>query len=167
MAVITPGTGGTIKSGTAEGQAQEILSFIAIKQQSLSTNPGEVDNVSASHDIQALIFTGTYRFSVTQSIDGAGNLSLSVNPYLVGTAFQEGTGGTFKGNSPEKYCLEVLMFLQATEQNPAKNTQNRNFIRGTFDSDTGIYTGSFSIPVSVGLDSQSGAVEYTAQPYLL
>ncbi|MBD1917166.1 MULTISPECIES: hypothetical protein [Cyanophyceae] len=167
MATVLPGTGGTIKSTTAEGQAHEILTFIGIRQQSLSTNPGEVTNVSGQHDQQALIFSGTYEFTVAQTISNTGGLTLEATPYLVGTGFQVGTGGTFKGNSPEKYALEVLMYLQSLELQPAKNPQNRNFITGTFNSDTGRYQGSFSIPVILGIDAVSGVVNYGANPYLL
>lgn len=167
MATVTPGTGGTIKSTTAEGQAHEVLSFIALKQLSEVTNPGQVTNVLTSHDQQALLFSGTYQFSVSQTIDGSGNLSLAVNPYLVGAGFQGGTGGTFKGNTPEKYALEVLMYLQNLERNPTANPSSRNFVTGTYNSDTGLYQGSFSLPIIFNLDAGSGNVNYGADPYLL
>lgn len=167
MATVTPGTGGTIKSTTAEGQAHEILSFISLRQLSEVTNPGQVTNVLANHDQQALLFSGTYQFSVSQAIDGNGGLVLSVNPYLVGSAFQEGSGGTFKGNSPEKYALEVLMYLQNLERTPASNPSSRNYVTGTYNSDTGLYQGSFSLPVILGIDAGSGVVNYGADPYLL
>lgn len=167
MATVTPGSGGTIKSTTAEGHLQEIMTFISIKQAALSTNPSEVTNVSCNHNQQALTFTGNYQFSVSQAIDGSGALTLEANTYLVGTGFQVGTGGTFKGNSPEKYALEVLMYLQGLEQNPSLNPQGRNFITGTYNSDNGLYQGSFSIPVLLGIDATSGVVNYGANPYLL
>lgn len=167
MASVTPGTGGTIKSTTAEGQAHEILSFISLKQLSEVTNPGQVSNVLAGHDQQALLFNGTYQFSVSQAIDGSGNLTLSVNPYLVGAGFQEGSAGTFKGNSPEKYALEVLMYLQSLERDPSKNPSSRNYVTGTYNSDTGLYQGSFSLPVILGINASTGVVNYGADPYLL
>ncbi|WOD37370.1 hypothetical protein [Nodosilinea sp. E11] len=167
MATVTPGTGGTIKSTTAEGQAHEILSFISLKQLSTVVNPGQVENVLGSHDQQAQTFSGTYQFSVSQAIDGNGNLTLSANSYLVGAGFQEGTGGTFKGNTPEKYALEVLMYLQNLERTPALNPSSRNFVTGTYNSDTGVYQGSFNIPVIMGIDATSGVVSYGADPYLL
>lgn len=167
MATVTPGMGGTIKSTTAEGQAHEILSFISLKQLSEVTNPGQVSNVLAGHDQQAQLFNGTYQFSVSQVIDGSGNLTLSVNSYLVGSGFQVGTGGTFKGNSPEKYCLEALMYLQNLERDPTKNPSSRNYVTGTYNSDTGLYQGSFSLPIIFSLDAGTGVVNYGADPYLL
>lgn len=167
MATITPGTGGTIVSTTAEGQAHEILSWISWKQANSSVNPSGVTNVTGTHDQQDLIFTGTYSFSVTQAIDPTGSLKLDAKTYLVGSGFQVGTGGTFKGNSPEKYCLEVLMFLQALEASSTTNPNNRNFVTGTYNSDTQIYQGSFSIPVILGVSTATGVVNYGANPYLL
>jgi hypothetical protein len=167
MATVTPGTGSTIKSTTAEGQLHEVITFIGIRQRNSSTNPGEVENVTGQHDQQALLFSGSYQFNVSQSIASNGSLTLEAVPYLVGTGFQVGTGGTFKGNSPERYCLEVLMYMQSLELNPATNPQNRNFITGTYNSDTGLYQGSFSLPVIVAIDAASGVVNYGANPYLL
>ena len=167
MATITPGTGGTIKSTTAEDQAHEILSWISLKQADSVINPGLVENITGTHDQQALVFTGTYSLSVSQAIDSNGNLTLTANTYLVGAGFQVGTGGTFKGNSPEKYCLEVLMYLQSLEADPSKNPNNRNFVTGTYNSDSRIYAGSFSLPVILGVDAGTGLVNYGANPYLL
>jgi len=167
MATVVPGTGGTIKSTTAEGQAHEILTFIGIAQRSLNTNPGEATNIAAQHDQQALIYSGTYQLSVSQAINSSGNLVLEAVPYLIGTGFQVGTGGTFKGNSPERYALEVLMYLQSLELNPVTNPQNRNFVTGTYNSDTGRYQGSFSIPMILAINAANGIVNYGANPYLL
>lgn len=167
MATITPGTGGTILSTTAEGQAHEILSWISWKQANTAVNPSGAVNVTGSHDQQDLIFTGTYSFSVTQAINSTGTLTLEANTYLVGSGFQVGTNGTFKGSSPEKYALEVLMFIQALEADATKNPNNRNFVTGTYNSDTRIYQGSFSIPVILGVDANTGVVSYGANPYLL
>jgi hypothetical protein len=167
MSTVTPGTGGTIKSTTAEGQAHEILSWISLKQANSVINPAQAENVTGTHDQQALVFTGTYSFSVTQTIDSSGNLNLAANTYLVGSGFQVGTGGTFKGNSPEKYCLEVLMYLQSLEADATKNPNNRNFVTGTYNSDSRVYAGSFSLPVILGVDAGTGLVNYGANPYLL
>lgn len=167
MATITPGTGGTCKSSTAEGQLQEILSYICLRQAQTANNPGGVTNVTGSHNQQTLTFAGTYRFTVNHAINGSGQLLLTAEPYLVGTNFQPGTGGTFKANTPEGYALEVLMYLQNLERNPSLNPQNRNFISGSYNSDTGRYEGSYSVPVIYSVDAGSGIINYGANPYLL
>lgn len=167
MASITPGTGGTCKSTTAEGQLQEILSFICLKQAQTTYNPGGVTNVTGIHNQQTLTYAGTYRFSVTHAIDGSGQLVLTTEPYLVGTNFTPGTGGTFKANTPEGYALEVLMYLQNLERNPTLNPQNRNFISGSYNSDTGRYEGSYSVPIQFNIDAGNGLINYADLPYLL
>lgn len=167
MASVTPGVDGTCKSSTAEGHLHEVLTFIALKQAQTLTNPSGITNVTGSHNQQSLVYAGTYRFTVSQSISAEGALVLTAESYLVGTNFMPGTGGTFKGNTPEKYALEVLMHLQGLEQDPALNPQNRNFISGTYNSDNQRYEGSYSIPVILGVDAVSGVVNYGANPYLL
>jgi len=166
MAVVTPGTDGTCKSATAEGQLMEIISFLTIKQADATANPNEVTNVFGSHDQNALVFAGTFALATTQTIGGDGSLTLAAVPYLINTGFTPGTGGTFKSTTPEAYALEVLMYLQALEQTEGANPANRNFITGSYNSDTGLYQGSFSVPCTVALDSVTGAIEYTAAPYL-
>lgn len=167
MANITPGTGATCTSSSAEGQLHEILSFICHKQADKAKNPEETINVTGQHSQQGLIYSGTYRFSASQTINGAGNLEIEAISYLENTGFDPGTGGTFKGVTPERYALEVLMYLQGLENNPSTNPQNRNLISGSYNSDTQRYEGSFSIPCLFSLDSSTGAVLYVASPYLL
>lgn len=167
MAVITPGSGGTCKSTTAEGQLHEVLTFIALKQANTTTNPEGAINVIGAHNQRDLVFTGTYRFSVIQTIGSGGAIVLTADSYLAGPNFYPGTGGTFSGNTPEKYALEVLMYLQLRESNEALNPQNRNFISGTYNSDSQTYQGAFTVPVSLSIAPDSGAVLYEAVPYLL
>lgn len=166
MATITPGTGGTCKSSTAEGQLVEILSFIGLAQADTSKNLAGVTNINATHNQQTRIYAGSYRFDVIQAITGDGHLELEAQSFLINTGFTPGTDGTFKGNTPEKYALEVLMYLQQRENIPGNNPDNRNFISGTFNSDNGRYDGAFSVPVAYSLDPTTGAVIYTASPYL-
>lgn len=166
MAAVTPGAEGTCKSATAEGQLQEILSFLSLKQLDIQVNPGEASNILAIHDQGLGLFSGTFDLPVGQSISSGGALTLTAATYLVGSGFQVGTGGTFKSSAPEAYALEVLMYLQGLEQVSANNPDNRNYITGTYNSDTGRYQGSFSLPITYALDAANGAVEYTADEYL-
>lgn len=167
MASVTPGLGGTCKSTTAEGQLHEVLTFIALKQANTTTNPEGTTNITGTHNQQSLVFAGTYRLSVIQSIGDGGSIVLTAESFLVGPNFYPGTAGTFSGNTPEKYALEVLMYLQSLELDSAVNTQNRNFITGTYNSDNQTYQGAFTIPVSLSIAPDSGSVLYEAVPYLL
>jgi hypothetical protein len=58
------------------------------------------------------------------------------------------------------------MYLQGLEANTTKNPQNLNNITGSYNSDTGLYQGAFTLPVALGLTSQ-GRAEFAAQEYLL
>lgn len=145
----------------------EILSFIGLAQASTVQNPTGATNINATHNQQNRLYAGSYRFDVVQAIGDGGTLELQAQPFLTGTGFTPGTDGTFNGTTPEKYALEVLMFLQSRENTPALNPDNRNFISGTFNSDNGRYDGAFSIPTTFALNPTTGAIIYTASPYLL
>lgn len=144
----------------------EIISFLTIKQADGVSNPNEATQVYGSHDQNALVFAGTFELNTAQTIGGDGSLTLTATPYLINTGFAPGSAGTFVSTTPEGYALEVLMYLQAMEQNETANPANRNFITGSYNSDTGLYQGSFSVPCTVALDASTGAIEYTADPYL-
>lgn len=145
----------------------EILSFIALAQGNTTQNPTGATNINATHNQQTRVYAGSYRFDVVQAIADGGTLELQAQPFLTGTGFTAGTGGTFNGTTPERYALEVLMYLQLRENTPALNPDNRNFITGTFNSDNGRYDGVFSIPSTFALNPSTGAIVYTASPYLL
>lgn len=76
------------------------------------------------------------------------------------------TNTALKSTTAEGLALEILMRLQALERTSAKNPDNRNFISGTYNSDTGVFSGSFSLPCDQVLDATTGAVVVTAQEYL-
>lgn len=71
-----------------------------------------------------------------------------------------------KATTAEGLALEVLMRLQALERTPAKNPDNRNFVTGSYNSDTGVFSGSFSFPCTQTLDGTTGALIVSAQEYL-
>jgi hypothetical protein len=166
LAIITPATDGTLKSATAEGQLQEIMTLLTVSQGIAEQNPSEYAYIQATHNQNSKTYSGTYRFDVSQEVSGDGSLTLNVIPYLTGTGFTPGSDGTFKSTTPEAYALEVLMFLQNLEQTSGANPDNRNLVTGSFNSDTGIYQGSFSLFCDVALDPVTGAIVYTAQEYL-
>lgn len=166
MATVTPGTGGTIKSTTAEGQAIEALIYLQSRETLIDANPQQEDRITGAFDTDLKTFSGNFRIPASQTINTAGNLVIQATPYLNGGLFSPGSDGTFKSLTIEAYVLEVLMYLQVLELTPAKNPQNRNFVTGTFNADTGQYTGTFNFPVSISLLSD-GSVKFQAEEYLL
>jgi hypothetical protein len=80
--------------------------------------------------------------------------------------YSAGTDGTFKSGTPEGAAIEVLEYLQILEASSSANPNGDNRITSSFDSDRGLYTGSFNLPVSLSLGT-TGEVIYTAQAYLI
>ncbi len=166
MANIAPGLGGTFKTSTAEGRALEVLMFVSLAEQQESTNPENQRNIQGSVNTSERVFEGTYRLPASQTISPTGELTISAVSYLTGLPVNPGTDNpTFKSLRSEAYLLEVLMYLQFLERNPAKNTNRLNVITGTYNSDTEQYAGTFRLPIQVGL-APDGSISVTAIPYL-
>lgn len=166
MATITPGTTGTFTSTTAEGQALEALIFLQLRELTPLANPTSEDRITATIDTDTKTLSGSYRLPATQAINSQGQLVISAQPYLNGGAFTPGQNGTFKSTTIEAYCLEVLMYLQFLESQPAKNPNNRNFVAGSYNADSATYSGTFSLPIELTLDG-AGVVGVVATEYLL
>jgi hypothetical protein len=167
MAAINPGVGGTFKAETAEGRLIECLCFLQQQESISAQNPNQKNAVQGSFDIEEAAFSGAYVIPAELSISDDGSLAVVAAPYLQGgSQINPGTGATFKSVWIERYCLEVLMHVQNLERNTAKNPQGRNGVTGSFNSDTGVYAGTFSVPVVISLES-TGRVAFVAQEYLL
>ncbi len=166
MTSITNGTGSTLKANTAEGHCLEALVFLQIQEASTLRNPTGQSSIDASINLVDLVFSGSYSIPAKQTLGSSGNLQIEAESYLSGVIFTPGTGGTFKSVTAEAYALETLMFLQFLEQDVLKNPQSRNFITGSFNIDTSLYIGTFSLPIVSTLGT-AGEVITTAQPYLL
>ncbi len=165
MATITPGTAGTFTSTTAEGQALEAIIWLQQREASDAANPNGENRIDGSIDIDLATFAGTFRIPATQSLNNQGQLILAASTYLSSGVFTPGSGGTFKSTTIEGYVLEVLMYLQILELQPAKNPQSRNYVTGSYNSDTRVYTGTFNFPVSLAL--VNGSIQTSASEYLL
>ncbi|MBD1899265.1 hypothetical protein NDI44_08675 [Trichocoleus sp. DQ-A3] len=76
------------------------------------------------------------------------------------------TGDDLKATTAEGLALEALMKLQALERTPAKNPDNRNFVTGTYNSDTGVFSGTYSFPVIQTIDATTGNLTLVADEYL-
>lgn len=166
MASITPGTGATFTVATAEGQAIAALNFLNKRENTAEANPNGEDRIDGSFDTDLMTFAGNFRLPATQSLNSLGQLVISATPYVSSGAFVPGTGGTFKSETIEGYVLEVLMYLQNLELQSAKNPNNRNYITGSYNSDSRLYSGTFSLPITqeIGAD---GTVSFAAVEYLL
>lgn len=166
MATIQPGTGGTFKTATAEGRLVESICFLQMQESIAAQNSSGRNGVSGDFSIEDSVFTGTYQLPTEQAILADGSLTLVATPYLQGVTVDPGSGSpTFNSSILERYVLEVLMFVQSLERDAARNPQGANNVTGNYNSDTGLYSGTFSIPVSLSIGSDGRPV-FTAQEYL-
>lgn len=167
MASITPGTDSTFKTETAEGRAIEAICYLQLQESLAENNSSGRDSIQATFDLTDNTFSGSYAIPAEQGFSSSGSLTISAVPFLQNISISPGANNpTFKSSILEAYALEVLMYLQAWERNSSKNPQNRNYITGSFNSDTGIYQGTFSLPISLVLDA-NGKPIFSAIEYLL
>jgi hypothetical protein len=168
MATITPGSGATIKSNTAEGQLHELCTYLEINEALYSaSNPtATIDNVTGNHLQNAATFSASFSIPVQQTINADGQIVYSATDYLNNLSFTSGSGGTFKSPTCAGYFIEVVIYLQNLEINFATNPEKRNYISGTFNSDSTVFSGAISLPITISIDN-SGRVVYTAKEYLV
>lgn len=167
MATIQTGSGETFKTTIAEGRLIEAACFLKVQELEPTKNPIERNSVLGEFSISSMEFSGTYNLICSQVLTPSGGISIVATPYLTGVSFSPGSGSpTFKSTTPEAYLLEVITYLQSLEATAAKNPNGLNQISGTYNADTGVYSGNFVIPLSIAFDA-SGSIDFTAREYLL
>ena len=165
MATITPGTGGTLQSTTAEGQMVEIINFLQLQEANTAVNTTAADYVQATYNINTLVYAGTFSLPISQVSDSSGMIQLLAQNYLTNSNFSAGTGGTFSSNNPAQYLLEVLIYLKNLENSTMHNPQGKNNVSSSFDMDTLTFSGSINFPVTYSLDN-SGNTIFSVNEYL-
>lgn len=167
MATIQTGSGETFKTTTAEGRLIECICFIRQQELDTAKNPNEQNAVIGDFSIGTFEFSGTFNIPCTAQLTTTGSISIVAAPYLSGVTFNPGSGTpSFKSSTVEGYLLEVVTYIQALEANTTKNPQGLNNVTGNYNSDTGIYSGTFAIPITLLIGS-SGEASFAAQEYLL
>lgn len=163
MAIITPGTGGTLKKSTAEGQLLELLTLLQITEAQFTNT---LDAIQISYNLDLLIASSVFAIPASESIDGNGAIIRTASNYLTSLTFSPGTGGTFKSANAAQYLMELIGYLQSRENDPAKNPSNFNKITSNFDGDTNLFSGTVSLDVDVTLDNTTGNTIIYAKEYL-
>jgi hypothetical protein len=165
MSTIIAGSNGTLKTTTAEGQLFEIFTFLQLAENDTAKNTSGRDFVQGLINVNTLIFSGNFSIPVVQTVNEAGSINVVASEYLINTLFAAGDGGTFKSNNPAQYLLEVVSFLQNKERDATKNLQSRDYVTGSLEIDTLLFTGSVTLPLSMALND-SGNPIFTAVEYL-
>lgn len=165
MGAITPGSGATIKSGTAEGQLIETIAFIKSQEQLASRNPKGSNAVQMSFNLGTLQASLSFTMPAQPGINTLGQPITTADIYLQNTGFIPGTGGTFVSTTPEAYLLEVATYIQMQEQLANKNPEGVSNVSSVFDADELTFSGNATIPIEVALTSD-GSIQVAADEYL-
>ena len=167
MVAITAGTGATIASPTAEGQAFLMLQWWQNMEEDASKNPTSIQRFTGSKGTDNdRFFSGSWQILAKQEIGSTGSLTITADSYLSNLTFSPGSpAGTFKSTNPAAYLLEILSFLMARQNDSTKNPEKNNYIIGTYNAVSGIYQGQFSLPFATTMQA-NGTLD-TPQEYLL
>lgn len=58
-----------------------------------------------------------------------------------------GAGSTIKSRVLENHLLETMILLQLQEQDETKNSTKKDYVQGSYNTNTKLFTGSYSLPV--------------------
>lgn len=167
MAILTPGTTGTIKSVSLENAFHEALSRVALAEQDSTKNTQALTRVTLTSDIRTSRVTGTFTFALTKAFTETGSTSFVVVEHLSNTGYAAGTGGTLKSPGLCAAVVELAELIQAKEQLTSKNPSSLNSITGlTYDSETLLVSGSFDYQTVASMTA-AGELSIAAKTYLL
>ncbi len=80
---FTPGTEGTFKSTTLNQYFLEVVTYLQIKENNLTTNPQTVNNISSSYDADDKLFSGNVTLPITVDFDTSGHPIILATEYLL------------------------------------------------------------------------------------
>ena len=75
------------------------------------------------------------------------------------------SSATLASTTIEQQLIELVTRIQVLENNATNNPDGQNFVTGSANYDTGVFSGTFNIPFSVNVDG-SGNPIITATAYL-
>ena len=165
MATITPGTGGTIKAPTLEGQIIEALVLARLTERDSTKNPQNRNYIQCSTNLNTSTFTFNASLPLEQTINPQGQVTYIVPDYFVGLTFNAGTGGTFKSSNIAAYIMEVITYAQNLEAITSKNPTGANNVNGTIDTDTTLFSCSGTLPITFSQNTLGDTI-LTASKYL-
>lgn len=165
MTNITPGTGGTIKSLTAEGQLLEVIDFIKLAEKDVTKNITSKVGVTGNYNINSSFFNGGFDIDCTRSLNAQGQSVISPTNYFTNLTFTSGTGGTFKSSNPIAYLYEVATFLEFGEALQTGDSP-KNYISTTLTGDDNKITATINTPITITIQAD-GSRKIEALAYLV
>jgi hypothetical protein len=166
MSQVTPGSGATLKADSLEGQLLELASFLKKAEQTPAQNPNARNFIGITCNFSTLVASITFSLPASPGINSSGQLITTATPYLQNTGFTAGSGGTFLSPTPEGYFLELIVSLQISEANSAKNPTLVNNISAIYDTDEQLFDGTAALPF-VFSSQTDGSVALVPEEYLL
>lgn len=167
MTTLNPGTGGTLKATTLENAIQEILVWIIATERDIAKNPNQIRNItSLSWDLTTRLFSASYTIPVIKNIDATGNSCFQGKEYLTNDGFIQGSGGDLLSTGAVATLLEISERIQTLENDLAKNPDSKNFVGGTFNTNSLTYSGSVSAIFKEKFDTD-GEIIFEVEEYLL
>ncbi len=73
---------------------------------------------------------------------------------------------TLNGATIEQQLVELVSRIQILENTSSNNPDGQNFVTGSANTDTGVFSGTFNIPFTTSVDA-SGNPVITATTYLV
>lgn len=165
MAIITPGTGGTIKSAKIESHLLEIITFARVQELNTVLNTGNKNYIQGFTYTDAL-FRCNLSIPVLRVTNETGESVTSTPAYITGVTFTPGSNGTFKSANFAAYLVETVLYAQELERDTTKNPAGADRITGNFDINPNVFSASIEIPVVPSI-ATDGRPTYTAVEYLL
>ncbi|MDJ0675513.1 MAG: hypothetical protein QNJ36_09065 [Calothrix sp. MO_167.B42] len=154
MAVLNPGTGGTLISTTYEGAFVEAC-------QLLQNAESDTDNIAVNYFTgdNTVQIAGT--FPMVQSVDTNGKPIFSTTEFVTAT-FANG-GGDVKSTNLPNAVLELAQQLQVKEKSEADSSNN---VQITYDTETEIITIAAQLGVAFSVNSTDGSTKVLTSAYL-
>jgi hypothetical protein len=159
MATITPGTGATLTSTTAEGQLFSAIMFAEQQENDITRNPTGLNYVTPSLDYDSSNLTVTIS-SLPIDWDPSGNtLKLVVPDYLTGVTFTPGTGGTLQSATFAQYMVEALIYMANYESDASKLIAGQSAkLASSMTLGMSTLSATFTIPVTVSFSGGSSSI---------
>lgn len=159
MATITPGSGGTLKSTTYEGQILELAQLLETWESTPANNPQSLDYMTVSHDgsgVTAISFNIPLQTRILSD-----QVDYFAPEYLSGVTFAPGTGGTLSDTTAAGYFVELVQRGQILEAQQSASDR----INGSININNLRFAGSVNLLTSITI-ADDGAIAIAAVEYL-
>jgi hypothetical protein len=166
MAAVKPGEGGTFWGDTAEKTMFQAFRWWGIQEENTNINPNgeEYFRGVLNTDTDNKFYEGSWKIPAYFSPKP---LTMTAGVIYQGLNFTPGTGGTFTGETPTAYTLEVIMWIIQRQNDTSNyNPDKYNYLTAQYDAALQMWQGTFKLPYLTTL-LPNGGTQDIARAYLL